>query len=175
MSRLTLGAVLVAVWVLMWGDASPANLLGGVLVAVVLFVVYPTPMPWWPSRRPRPVALATLAAHFVVDVVASNLWLTAAVLGPRRAVRTELVRVELRLDDPRLTTIVANLTALTPGAMVVRIDGDGPRPVVLLHVLTVRDPARFAGATVALERRCVRALGTDQQIAEFDRAAGGAA
>jgi multicomponent Na+:H+ antiporter subunit E len=97
--------------------------------------------------------------------VASNFWLTTAVLGPRRSVRTELVRVELCIDDPRLLTIVANLTALTPGTMVVRIDTDGPQPIVLLHVLTVRDPARFGAATVTLERRCVRAFGTDEQIA----------
>jgi multicomponent Na+:H+ antiporter subunit E len=170
MSRLTLGALLVLVWVLLWGGASPANLLGGVLVAVVLFVVYPNDLPTWPTRRVRPVALVGLAAHFVAGVVASNFWLTTAVLGPRRAVRTELVRVELCVDDPRLLTIVANLTALTPGAMVVRIDTDGPRPVVLLHVLTVRDPARFGGATVTLERRCVRAFGTDEQIALVEAA-----
>ncbi len=170
MSRLTLGALLVLVWVLLWGGASPANLLGGVLVAVVLFVVYPNDLPTWPTRRVRPVALAGLAAHFVAGVVASNFWLTTAVLGPRRAVRTELVRVELCVDDPRLLTIVANLTALTPGAMVVRIDTDGPRPVVLLHVLSVRDPARFGGATVTLERRCVRAFGPDEQIALVEAA-----
>lgn len=170
MSRLTLGALLVAVWVLLWGGATPANLLGGVLVAVVLFVVFPSELPLWPTRRVRPLALAALAAHFVVGVVASNFWLTTAVLGPRRAVRVELVRVELCVNDPRLLTMVANLTALTPGTMVVRIEADGPRPIVLLHVLSVRDPARFGGATTTLERRCVRAFGTDEQIALVDAA-----
>ena len=165
MSRFTLGALLVLVWVLLWGGATPANLAGGVLVAVVLFVVFPTDLPVRPTRRVRPLAFAALAAHFCAGVVTSNFWLTAAVLGPRRSVRTELVRVEMRVDDPRLLTMVANLTALTPGTMVVRIDTDGPRPIVLLHVLTVRDPARFGAATVTLERRCVRAFGTDEQIA----------
>jgi multicomponent Na+:H+ antiporter subunit E len=173
MSRLSLVAVLVTVWVLLWGSATPANLLGGAAVAAVLLVVYPTDLRWWPNWRIRPLALAALAWHFVVGVIGSNIWLTIAVLGPQRSVRTELVRVELRVDDPRLITAVANLTALTPGSMVVRVDTDGARPQVLLHVLTVRDPERFAGAMLQLERRCVRALGSSEQIACVE-AAGGA-
>lgn len=169
MSRLTLGGLLIVVWVLLWGALTPANVLGGAAVAVVLFAAYPSDLPRWPRRRPRPLALAVLAWHVVLGVVRSNVLLTLAVLGPARKVRTELVRVELRTADPRLVTAVTNLTALTPGAMVVGIDPAGDRPQVLLHVMGIRQPKQFATAMLQLERRCVRALGTDEQIAALDR------
>ena len=170
MSRLTLGAILVAVWLLLWGSITVANVLSGVAVAAFLFAVYPSDLPWRPSGRVRPVPFLVLCGRFVVDVVWSNVWLTIAVLGPQRSVHTELVRVELRVGDPRLIAMVTNLTALTPGAMVVRVDVEGARPVLLVHVLSVRDPDRFASAMLGLERRCVRALGSDEQVALVERA-----
>jgi multicomponent Na+:H+ antiporter subunit E len=165
MSRLTLGAILVVVWVLLWGSATPANVAGGILVAAVLFVVYPSGLPLRPVTRIRPGPALVLGARFVADVIRSNVWLTLAVLGPKRSVRTELLRVELRVADPRILTMVVHLTALTPGAMVVRADTSGPRPQLLVHALSIRDPHRFADAMLGLERRCVRAVGTDQQVA----------
>jgi multicomponent Na+:H+ antiporter subunit E len=170
MSRLTLGAILVAVWLLLWGSITVANVLSGIAVAAFLFAVYPSDLPWRPSGRVRPGPFLVLCGRFVVDVVWSNVWLTIAVLGPQRSVHTELVRVELRVGDPRLIAMVTNLTALTPGAMVVRVDAEGARPVVLVHVLSVRDPDRFASAMLGLERRCVRALGSDEQVALVERA-----
>lgn len=165
MSRLTLGAILVVVWVLLWGSVTPANVAGGVAVAAVLFVVYPSELPLRPRTRIRPMPALVLGARFVADVVRSNVWLTMAVLGPKRSVRTELLQVELRVADPRILTMVVNLTALTPGAMVVRADTSGPRPQLLVHALSIHDPHQFAAAMLGLERRCVRALGTDRQVA----------
>ena len=99
-----------------------------IAVAAVLFVVYPIDLPWWPNGSgPTAGVRGALRGTSSSTWCGSNVWLTIAVLGPQRSVRTELVRVELRVDDPRLIAMVTNLTALTPGAMVVRVDADGAR------------------------------------------------
>ena len=60
MSRLTLGAILVAVWLLLWGSITVANVLSGIAVAAFLFAVYPSDLPWRPSGRVRPVPFIVL-------------------------------------------------------------------------------------------------------------------
>lgn len=166
MSKVTVGAILVAVWVLMWGSASPANLLSGIAVVVALFIVYPTTMPMRPTRPIRPWAVIVLAGRFVADVVVANLRLSVAVLAPGARVRTALVWVDLQFDDPTLITMVANFTALTPGTIVVRIaHHDDGRPTVQVHCLSTGDPERAARSIAGLEARCVRAVGTTAQVA----------
>jgi multicomponent Na+:H+ antiporter subunit E len=173
MSRLVLGAALILVWVLMWGSAAPANLLSGLIVVVVLFAADPTPRPWLPGRPVRPIPLLVLVGRFVVDVVRSNVLVTYAVLGPSSAVHRKLVRVDLRVDDPTLLTLVTNMTALTPGAMVVGYEHEDGHPVVFVHVLTPLDPDRQVEAMQGLEGRCVRTFGTAEQLRAYDRAIAG--
>lgn len=170
MSRLVLGAVLIGVWVLMWGSAAPANLLSGLIVVVVLFAADPTPRPWVPHRPVRPIPLLVLVGRFVIDVVRSNVLVTSAVLGPSSAVQRQLIRVDLRVDDPTLLTLVTNMTALTPGAMVVGYERQDGHPVVFVHVLSPLDPQRQVAAMQGLEGRCVRTFGTAEQVRAYERA-----
>lgn len=166
MSKLTVTLMLVAVWVLMWGSASPANLLSGLVVVVSLFVLYPSQLPMWPTRRFRFKGVAVLVATFVLDLVVSNFWLVLAALGPSRKVQTALVWVDLQFDDPALLTMITNITALTPGSMVVRAaHHDDGRLTVQIHCLSTHDPQRWARSIAGLEIRCVRAIGTRDQIA----------
>ena len=64
MSRLSLAVLLLVVWVLLWGAASPANLLSGLAVIGVLFVVVPSTRRKWPSHAASPVGIVRLAASF---------------------------------------------------------------------------------------------------------------
>jgi multicomponent Na+:H+ antiporter subunit E len=166
MSKFTVTLILVAVWVLLWGSASPANLLSGFAVAVVLFLIYPSQLPRWPVWRLRPWPAAVLVGRFALDVVVSTGWLVVAALSPSSKVRTALVWVDLQFDDPALITMVVNFTALTPGSMVVRVaHHDDGRATVQVHCLATGDPERFARSIAGLEIRCVRAVGTRDQRA----------
>ena len=166
MSKFTVGLILVAVWILLWGSASPANLLSGAAVAVALFVIYPSGLPRWPVRRLRPWPVVVLISRFAVDVVVSTFWLVVAALAPSSKVRAALVWVDLQFDDPALITMITNLTALTPGSMVVRAaHHDDGRPTVQVHCLATGDPERFARGIAGLEVRCVKAVGTRGQLA----------
>jgi multicomponent Na+:H+ antiporter subunit E len=166
MSKFTVCAILLAVWLLLWGSLSVANVLSGIAVAVSLFVIYPSQLPRWPVRRLHPWGVAVLVGRFVLDVVVSTFWLVVAALAPSSKVRAALVWVDLQFDDPALITMITNMTALTPGSMVVRIaHHDDGRPTVQLHCLAVGDPERFARSIAGLEVRCVKAIGTRSQRA----------
>lgn len=165
MSRIGLGLILLGVWLLWWGSASPANVLSGLAVIAILFVVVPTSRPLLPTIRIRPLALARLVGYFIYNIVTSNVLLSWTILSPRAQVHTGVLQVPLCTDDIGIVTMVANITALTPGSMVVQVDHGAGRAVLWVHVLTPRDPATIARGVSTLERRCIEALGSPEQIA----------
>ncbi len=171
MSRLALGVVLVAMWILLWGSISLGNIIAGIAVVAVLFLVYPSSRPLRPSLPIRPLAVLRLGWNFALSVLTTNVMLAQAVLGPQRRVHSGLVRVDLCLKDPMLLTMVTYMTALTPGAVAVDIDSSGDHPVMWIHVLTLHDPFQMERNTVELERRCTLAFGTSEQIWEVQVAA----
>lgn len=164
MSRIGLGLVLLTVWLLWWGSASPANVLSGIAVIAFLFFVVPTSRPLWPTGRFHPVALVRLAVQFVASIISSNVVLSRSILSPRADLHTGVVKVDLCTDDIRIVTMVTNLTALTPGSMVVKVDDAQPLTTLWVHVLTPGDPDEVAPSILALERRCIEAIGTPEQI-----------
>lgn len=174
MSRIGLGLVLVAVWLLWWGSASPANVLAGIAVVLVLFVVFPSDRAIRPTIRFRPIALARLLGFFAFNLVTSNVVLSRTILSPRADVHTGVVKVPLRTDDVGIITMVANITALTPGSMVVQLDVDGSDDLAWVHVLTPGDPFQVARSFSRLEQLCVEAVGSDEQIARLRTGSGGA-
>lgn len=165
MSRLSLAVLLLAVWLLLWGSASPANILSGLAVIALLYVVVPSARRTLPSHLASPWGLARLAGSFALNMVTSNLILSWAILSPRSSVRTGVIRVPLTTDDIGIATMVTNITALTPGSMVVQVDQDGPVAVLWVHVLTPGQPEDVARRVSALERSCIRAVGTAEQRA----------
>ena len=166
MSRIGLGLVLLGVWLFWWGSASPANILSGIAVISILFVVVPTTRPMLPTIRIRPWALVRLVGYFIYNIVTSNVLLSWTILSPRAQVHTGVLQVPLCTDDIGIVTMVTNITALTPGSMVVQVDHGGPGGAVLwVHVLTPRDPATVARSVSTLERHCIEALGSPEQIA----------
>ncbi|MDQ2678349.1 MAG: Na+/H+ antiporter subunit E [Actinomycetota bacterium] len=171
MSRLALGAMLLVVWVLLWGSASPANVLSGLAVVALLFVVVPSSRKMMPSHLAHPWGLVKLGGWFVVNIVTSNVVLSWAILSPRAHLRTGVVRVPMTTPDVGIATMVTNITALTPGSMVVQVDHDPPVAVLWVHVLTPGAPEAVARRVSALERYCIEAVGTADQIAAMRAAA----
>ncbi|MHB1139843.1 MAG: Na+/H+ antiporter subunit E [Microthrixaceae bacterium] len=157
MSRVTLGALLVAVWLLMWGELSFANVLSGVVVVVLLFLVFPSDRAIWPHRRVHLLSLAHLGAYFVVELLMANVSVAQAVLGPRRSIRSAVLTVPLCVDDPALITLISTMTALTPGSLIVEAGLDPAH--VRVHSFGHGDPVRVAATVRRLEELSIRALG----------------
>jgi multicomponent Na+:H+ antiporter subunit E len=163
MSRLTLGVFLLAMWLLLWGEWSVANLAGGVLVVTALFLVFPSDRPLLPTRRVHPLALVHLVGYFLVELVLANVSVTRSVLGRAAASRSGMVDVDLCSDDPGMITLITTMTALTPGSVMVEVHRSPPTARV--HAFGQGDPARVASTIRRLEELCIRAVGDPTQRA----------
>ncbi len=163
---------LVLVWNLLWGTWSWANLLSGILVALVVTSLLPLP-PVVGGARVRPVALVAFLGHFVVDLVLSGALVAWQTVRPRGIDRSAIIIVQLRTDSDLLLTILTESLTLVPGSMV--IDLDRERRTIALHILHVgneSDVERQRASVLAEEDRVVRAFGSPDEIAALDLAPG---
>ncbi|WP_420452098.1 Na+/H+ antiporter subunit E [Ilumatobacter sp.] len=131
---------LVAVWMVLWGAPSWANLLSGSALAVaVLVAVRGRATGGEPAADIgfRPLAAARLAAWFGWKLVESSTIVAWEVLTPTQRTRQGIVRVELATSSPSVVAIVANIITLTPGTLVLEV-ADRPSRL-FVHVLHLRD------------------------------------
>jgi multicomponent Na+:H+ antiporter subunit E len=152
-------AWLTVVWVALWGDVSPMTVVGGFLVAVLACLVFPLP-PLRLDVRVRPLALLRLVVRFAADVVVSSVQVARVVLRPARPLRNAVVEVNLRTPSDFVLTVVAEMTCLIPGSLVV--EARRSTHTLFLHVLDVGDEAgveRFRQGVLDQEARVLRALG----------------
>lgn len=151
---------LAVVWVGLWGSATPANVLGGLVVAAVLLRV--VPLERAPAEgRVSPVGVLRFLAVFAVALVQSSLQVFVLVLRPRHRLRPAVLRVAVRGTGDRLLTLVGNSISLTPGTLTLEVDRS--RRLLYVHVLDVADGpegvAQVRRDIDALERAAARALG----------------
>ncbi|GAA1917815.1 Na+/H+ antiporter subunit E [Nocardioides hwasunensis] len=150
-------AGLTLVWLALWGDVTPLLLVGGVLVAVMVCLVFPLP-PLHLSFRVRPLALVALVGRFIVDVVRASVEVSSVVLR-RRQVSNAVVAVDLESSSDLMMTLVASMLSLVPGSVVV--EARRSTHTLFLHVIDVRDEEaveRFRQEALALEQRLLRAF-----------------
>ncbi|MGR6967182.1 Na+/H+ antiporter subunit E [Geodermatophilus sp. URMC 61] len=159
---------LVLVWMLLWGTWSWANLLSGLLVALVVLTLLPLPHVVG-GTRVRPLPVLTFLGHFVVDLSVSGAQVAWEALRPGGLRSTAIVRVQLRADSDLLLTMVAEATSLVPGSLV--LDLDREQRVMTLHLLPVRDledVERKRAHVLVVERRLVQAFGSAADVAALD-------
>ncbi len=166
MSGLGLGAVLLGIWLLLWGSTSPADILSGiVVVAVVLWII---PEARFTARRPtvRPVATLRFLAHVVGGLFTANLVVTREILSKGSSINIGVVAVPLPGCSDGLLTLVANVLALTPGTMPVEVTHD-PQ-VIFVHVLHLDEVEDVRRHVQRLSALAVRAFGSPEAIAALD-------
>jgi multicomponent Na+:H+ antiporter subunit E len=167
-SSIAYGAVLAAIWVLLWGAWSAANVLSGAAIAAVLILLL-VPR----SRRGgglpivRPMATVRLGAYLLRELVVSNLVLIREIVSPRSRIRTGVVAVPLTGCSDQLLTVLANFTALTPGTMPIEVARDPA--VMYVHVLHLRDVDAVRRDLWHLRDLTVRAFGSAEAVASLER------
>ncbi|WP_068402302.1 Na+/H+ antiporter subunit E [Kribbia dieselivorans] len=158
--RLRLGslALLTLLWLLMWGSWSWGTLVLGLLLSALLLVGFPLPRAQ--SRiRVRPVALAWLLLSFLISLVHSSFVVSSMALRPRGVAPGRVLAVRLHDADDFRSTVVAELTSLVPGTVVIDLD---PKGHLLIHIIDHCDDERLLAEAVRihrLERRVARAFG----------------
>lgn len=168
---------LTFVWVLLWGDLTPTTVIGGLVVAAVVTLVFPLP-PLHMSLRIRPLRLLWLVVHFLGDVVVASYEVAVKTLQFGRQPRNAVIEVDLSTDSDFVMTVVAEMVSLVPGSLVV--EARRSTHTLFLHVLDVGDVAganAFRDQVFALERRVIMAFGADTRPVQTpqhqDRIGGG--
>ena len=154
---------LTVVWVALWGDLSAFNVVTGFLVAVVVCLVFPLPGLRL-DLRIRPLRLGWLVGRFLADVVVASAQVAWTTLQFHRQPRNAVIEVRLRTPSDIVLTVVAEMTSLVPGSLVV--EARRSTHTLFLHVLDARDQSgadRMRRDVLALERRVVRAFGADSR------------
>ncbi|WP_327085352.1 Na+/H+ antiporter subunit E [Nonomuraea sp. NBC_01738] len=159
---------LTLVWVLLWGDLTVANVLGGLLTSLIITWLLPLPVVD-PGIRLRPVAMAAFLLWFAGDTVRSTARVVFYVLRPGPP-PTELVRVRLRTSSESMVMLIMVALSSVPGSVVV--EAYVVRRELVLHVLGLTGgdvPLRVQDNVTALERRIVAAFGTAEDRRETVR------
>ena len=159
LARLLPVAWLVLVWMLLWGTFSWANLISGVLVAVLVLGLFPLPRIAG-SGRLRPVPALGFLGRFVLDLVRSSVQVAWQSVRPGPPVRSAIVAA--RLSDPSefLLAMVVETLSLVPGSVV--IDVDPAERTLYAHVLGADDDAAvdaFRAQVARIEADLVAAFG----------------
>lgn len=151
---LRLGA-LTLLWVALYGEVSVGNVLGGLIVAAILILLFPSGRT--SVKRIRPLGAVALGWYVFVNLALSTWTVVVAVLFPRPD-RVEASVREVRVSTRSATamTLMGNLITLTPGTMTV--DVDPAEGVLKVHVLGRVDDESFRRSMVALERKVLDAL-----------------
>lgn len=157
--------VLTLVWWVLWGTYSAFSLVGGVLVAVGVCLVFPLP-PLRGRVRLRPWAFLVLVARFQRDIVVASVEVAWITLFPPKPLRNALVGVTLRSQSDVVLTVVAELVSLVPGSVVVEVHRGSH--TLFVHAIAVADEAgveEVRQRVLAQEERVVAAFG-DIDLAE---------
>lgn len=156
---------LTAVWVLLWGELSAANVLGGLAIALVLSAAMAMPSVEFHGRV-HLVPTLYLLYRFAVDLVVASAQVAAQALLPGVRLRSVVVAVQLRSHSDLYLTLTAQLCSLVPGSIVV--EAHRTTGMLYVHVLDVGvahglDAAR--AHVMDTEARVLRALASDAELA----------
>ncbi|GAB7038202.1 MULTISPECIES: Na+/H+ antiporter subunit E [Catenuloplanes] len=152
-------AGMVAVWLLLWGNAGPFTILGGVLVAVLALMMFPLPsVPF--GGRVSPAGTVLFAVCFLRDLVLASAQVAWLAIRPGPVPASAIVAVPLRARTDLHITLTAAALSLIPGSLIV--EADRARAILYVHVIGVstrEDVERARAAVVRLETRVLHATG----------------
>ncbi|MCM3554150.1 Na+/H+ antiporter subunit E [Janibacter melonis] len=146
--------VLTALWVALWGELNVYNVVAGLLVAVGVQVLLPLP-PLRIDGRVHPVALTAFLVGFVWQTLVASVVVARHVLSLRTTPRNAVMEVDLRSESDFILTLVAIVTSLIPGSVVV--EARRSTHSLFIHALGVDDDE-------AVERERERVLRTEEQL-----------
>ncbi|MFV0533322.1 MAG: Na+/H+ antiporter subunit E [Cumulibacter sp.] len=152
------------VWILMWDKLSWGNTINGLLIGVVVTVVFPLPSIEY-YGRPRPLRVIALVVSFMWSIVVASMHVAAMALRPAPPPRGSIIEVKLRTRSDLYLTLVAVMTVLVPGSVVIEVRRSaGTLYVHDVDAVDERTLEQRRSAILDLERRLVLAIGTPEEI-----------
>ncbi|MBM7416362.1 Na+/H+ antiporter subunit E [Rhodococcoides corynebacterioides] len=130
-------AWLTGVWVLLWGNLSPANVLGGIVVG--LFVMTVLALPRVPVEgRVHPLSVVRLVVVLVYYAAQSSVQVAWAAIRPGPPPVNAVLRYPVEIKSDLVLTFMVDALNMVPGTMVLDIDREDR--VLYIHVLDVGKP-----------------------------------
>ncbi|WP_422115493.1 Na+/H+ antiporter subunit E [Brachybacterium sp. UNK5269] len=146
--------VSVALWCLLWGGIDLKNVLGGLLAAVLVFVLFPMP-PTGHELTLRPLRFAHFVARFLWDVAVSAVQLSWFAIRPQPVPPSSVVAVKMASRSDFFLTFTGVLCTLIPGSVVV----EAQRATGMLFMHTFA-----AGTPEEVEQARRRVLGQEERL-----------
>lgn len=149
--------LLFAFWLLLAGSLDPAELIAGLVVALVVTLISRPHLAIFHGLRLTPTAIPAFFAYlglFLVALVRANIDMARRVLSPSLPLRPALVEVRSELRSPLGRLILANSITLTPGTLTV----DVGEQTLLIHWIDAPAGIDIEEATERLARRFERYL-----------------
>lgn len=158
--RLPLALVLLALWLLAWGEVTVGNVVSGVLLVALLGFTFPPGRDTGPRGRVHPVALVRLVGYVLVQLVVSSALVAREIVSRRSHVRTGVIAYRVEQPSDLTMTVMANILALAPGTMPVDVVHEPP--TLYVHFLLLSDVEDARRTIGRLERLVVAAVGGER-------------
>jgi multicomponent Na+:H+ antiporter subunit E len=162
---LGLSAVLLGIWMMLWGHFTVANLLSGVAVVALVMVLIPEAGGGFHLPTFRPVWVLRFVGRVLWNLLTANAAVTHEVISPGSSVNTGIIAVPLDACSDGVLTLVANVLGLAPGTMPLEVTRTPP--VVYVHVLHLDDVEQARADITHLAHLAVRAFGSDEAVARI--------
>lgn len=133
-ATLSLWCVLFVIWTAANGTLAPAVSGLGLVVTLFIAVFWAGSSKVWKDlffSPARAIAFLQYTTVFLREMVKSNLTVLSLVFSAKVKVRPGIVLAKSRLTSPFARLVLSNSVALTPGSLVVGLDG----PDVYVHGL----------------------------------------
>jgi multicomponent Na+:H+ antiporter subunit E len=142
---LWLWLLLTATWFAANSSLAIGSIVSGALISAVLAFIFVRHFPAWTDFRFTPSRLIHFVRYtgvFMREMVRANLNMLRYVYARRIDIDPGIVRIKTRLKTPVGRLALANSIALTPGSLVVDLEGD----TLTVHWLDVQttDPDEAA-------------------------------
>ncbi|WP_069169297.1 Na+/H+ antiporter subunit E [Streptomyces griseus] len=160
---LPLIAWLTLIWVLLWSTLSWANVVTGVVVAVVVCLAFPLPQVDY-GLRLHPWGILLFGGYLLYDMYTSGVKVTRQIFAGRPH-RPAVIAVPLRCRSDLMLAATAVAVSNVPGGSVVEVRR--ATATLFLHVLDADRPEELDAARRSvwrLEELTVRAFGTPDEI-----------
>lgn len=154
---------LVLVWLLLWGNVSVANVLSGIVLALLITLLFPLPAVPVQGRVDL-LSLARLVLTVGWWLAQSSVGVAWLAIRPGGPPMSAVLRARLALKSDLVLALAVNIMNLTPGTIVLEIDQT--RRLVYVHVLDVGSPRavdRFYHQVTRLERLLVASFERDSE------------
>jgi len=152
---------LTLVWILLWGNVSAANVLGGVAVALVITLLLPLP-PVPVEGKLHPLSLLRLVVLIAYYLVLSSVQVAWLAVKPGPPPHSAVLRAHVAIKSDLVLALTVSVLNLIPGGIVLEIDQT--RRMIYVHVIdagTEKAVARFYRQVADIERLMIAAFEKD--------------